>query len=609
MELIKDSKKLVDIYDACLANRPAGVDLADMDSWRGTLLELNQIVVKKGDNYNFMKSIINSYNLFMEAIPVIKNSYDDLDLFEKQEFITRITTDYEVIYERLQKLKFNLSFYKKFGFFDNHVVAVGANGSGKTSLADNLRENLNNNGLVISAQRVLFIPELDKIPMAETSAERWSAMNLKSRTFKNIEDFLEIKEEFGFVMENLIAKHYSYAIHRLDETVPEKRLTTELESTLEIWNSVFDHRKLKLVQGIKLMVFQGVESYEPIKLSEGEKSALYLISQVIQAPKKGFIIIDEPEMYLHKTIISKIWDKLEHHRQDCTFIYLTHDLDFAESRHSAAKVWLKSFTYPNVWEINSIPKNNIPQKLMLELLGSRKNILFCEGRKGSIDENIYRALLPDFTIMPVEGCLNVINFTKAYNKIPHLNTKAYGLIDSDHHTSQRLQGLKEHFIFNIKLAEVENLFLDEKLLELVSLRLYKDRVAQIKEDVIKELEKEKQLQTSRFVTNKINNIFNDSHVEKANSKEQIELNLSVFNSKIDIDSWHSERLDYIENIIREKNYAEAISIFNNKGLLGIVERNFGIKGYTDFVLKLILEKPEALTLVKALLPAELVTLA
>lgn len=606
MELITDSKKIVNVYDACLHFRPEGIDLSDMDRWRETLLELNRLIAKKGDDYNFMKSIISSYDLFMEAIPIISMSYDELDDIEKKEFVDNIVRDYEIIYDRLQKLKFNLSFYQKFGYFDNNVVAVGANGSGKTSLADNLRGNLNNNGLVISAQRVLYIPELDKIPMPETSERRWSEMNRKSRTFKNIEDFLEIKEEFGFVMENLIAKHCKYAIDRLDEKSVSKRLPSELETTLAIWNSIFDHRKLQLIQGIKLMVFQQDDSYEPIKLSEGEKSALYLISQVVQAPKKGFIIIDEPEMYLHKTIISKIWDNLEQERKDCTFIYLTHDLDFAESRHAAAKVWLKSFVYPNVWEINSIPKNEIPEKLMLELLGSRKNILFCEGKKGSIDENIYRTLLPNFTIIPVEGCLNVINFTKAYNKIPHLNTKAYGLIDSDHHTQKRLDGLKHHSIFNINLAEVENLFLDENLLTLVAKRLYKDRVEQIKEDVIKELEKEKELQASRYITSKINNIFNDSHVEKANSVEQVQQNLANFNSKIDINLWHSERIDYIQTIIQEKNYAGAIAIFNNKGLLGIVERNFGIRGYTDFVIKFISEHIDAMILVKTLLPDELI---
>ena len=90
--------------------------------------------------------------------------------------------------------------------------------------------------------------------------------------------------------------------------------------------------------------------YPAHQMSDGEKVTLYLIDHILQAPKSGFIIIDEPEMYLHKTILKKLWDILESERQDCIFIYLTHDLDFATSR-TAKKVWIKNLNYPDNWEI------------------------------------------------------------------------------------------------------------------------------------------------------------------------------------------------------------------------------------------------------------------
>ena len=162
-------------------------------------------------------------------------------------------------------------------------------------------------------------------------------------------------------------------------------------------------------------------SYPAYLMSDGEKVVLYLISQVLQAPKNGFIIVDEPEIYLHKTILNKLWNILEKQRQDCIFVYLTHDLDFATSRSTAKKVWIKSFTFPDKWEIENIPENVLPESLLLELLGSRKNILFCEGKKGSNDEKIYNLLFPNYTITPVESCFSVINYTKAFNKIPNLS--------------------------------------------------------------------------------------------------------------------------------------------------------------------------------------------
>jgi len=88
--------------------------------------------------------------------------------------------------------------------------------------------------------------------------------------------------------------------------------------------------------------------------------------------------------------------------------------------------------------LEKIPSNEIPELLLLELLGSRQNILFCEGVPGSLNERIYSILFPDYVIKPVGGCPSVISFTKAFNIIPNITTKAVGIIDSDFHSSKRL---------------------------------------------------------------------------------------------------------------------------------------------------------------------------
>lgn len=87
------------------------------------------------------------------------------------------------------------------------------------------------------------------------------------------------------------------------------------------------------------------------------------------APEKALIIVDEPEGYLHESIINKLWDILEKLRSDCVFIYLTHDLTFASSRRGN-KFWMKNFTYPDNWEIVTITENEIPESLLMEILGS-----------------------------------------------------------------------------------------------------------------------------------------------------------------------------------------------------------------------------------------------
>lgn len=54
------------------------------------------------------------------------------------------------------QLDFNLDFFNKIGFFNSNVVAIGANGSGKTTLSNKFKTYLQNNGVVISAQRILL---------------------------------------------------------------------------------------------------------------------------------------------------------------------------------------------------------------------------------------------------------------------------------------------------------------------------------------------------------------------------------------------------------------------------------------------------------------------
>lgn len=78
-------------------------------------------------------------------------------------------------------------------------------------------------------------------------------------------------------------------------------------------------------------------------MSDGERVTIYLLGQCLIAPNDMTIIIDEPEIHLHKSIMYRLWDKIEEFCPNKTFIYITHDLDFAASRKEATKIWVKSY--------------------------------------------------------------------------------------------------------------------------------------------------------------------------------------------------------------------------------------------------------------------------
>lgn len=142
------------------------------------------------------------------------------------------------------------------------------------------------------------------------------------------------------------------------------------------------HRKIKHSKGQIFVYTDNSEKYDFMSLSDGEKAVFYYIAHVLSAKPTSFIIVDEPENHLHLSIISKLWNTLESVRTDCRFIYLTHNLDFAASRNNVEKLWMKKFEAPANWDLQRLPENDeIPEMIYMEILGSRKQILFCEGKK------------------------------------------------------------------------------------------------------------------------------------------------------------------------------------------------------------------------------------
>lgn len=589
-------------------------------------IALSTILVNKVKNGDFKINYINQFQSHLtniiNTLPFRGNK--DANFVNQQnpqwksQIKLQIDNNTANIINHYHQLEFNLDFFEKIGFFNSNVVAIGANGSGKTTLSNKFKTYLQNNGVVISAQRILLVPSFNAIANPSQTANELKQAQLRDKSNKNDREFGHLQQEFSIVLKNLLAENIaagnmyrkkSIELFQTGKQIEEPSLTN-LDKTFEIWNSLIEHRKIDCQDGINITaISDDGRSYPAIQMSDGEKVMLYLIGQVLQAPLNGFIVIDEPEMYLHKTILKKLWDSLEKERQDCLFIYLTHDLDFATSRATAKKIWIKSFTHPDKWEIEDIPTDEIPETLLFELLGSRKNILFCEGQKGSIDERVFSILFPELTIMPVGSCFDVINHTKAFNKLTTVNTTAIGLIDSDHHDTSRLASLKDEKIYNFSISEVENLFLDEKFLKKMASQLLVDiaEIEKVKNDVIEELDKLKVIQTSNYVSTKINYYFKDSHVSKGNSLDQVETNFQTFSDKIEITEWHGTRITELENIVANKDYKKTISVFNNKGLKSIAMKYLKISDFTERSIKLLLSDIDAQEILIDYFPNEVKT--
>ncbi|MEQ8362030.1 MAG: AAA family ATPase [Cyclobacteriaceae bacterium] len=513
---------------------------------------------------------------------------------EKPIFKLQQEREEQQIKDALSNFKVTFDFFAKLDFLNKNLVVIGTNGSGKTFLANNLKKHIKDNGVIVSAQRILFLPQFDKIKSQAITSQELKKAQLGDKTNKNL-DFKNLQTEFETLIQNMLAedaashKQFTKKAHENAQQgiIIEPPSLTKLERALNIWNSLFKHLLILQDDGMNIRAHTGSLSFSAMEMSDGEKVTLFLIAQVLQSPQDGFIIVDEPEMYLHPTIHKKLWDKLEIERPDSRFIYLTHDLDFASSRVQAKKLWLRLFNYPEKYILEEIPSNEIPEPLLLELLGSRQNIMFCEGEEGSLDEKIYSILFYNHIVKPVGGCLSVISYTKAFNKIPNIATKAVGIIDIDYNSKERLKSLEPEMVFGIHVAEVENLLFDETILISIcdELNLGRENILRIKEEVIDYLSKEKEFQISNYLSAKVDYYFKDTNVPRGNNISILKSNLEGFLEKIDLEAWANDRAEQIDKIVAMKDYTGAIQILNSKGLKSITNSVFKLRDFNEIAVR------------------------
>lgn len=506
------------------------------------------------------------------------------------------------------------------GFAQQNTVIVGPNGSGKTTLANCFTSTIQHStGIVIPAQKLLFIPHVIGIPLPEEVDRTYADYQSNPRDTKQTYDYrnsndlpYDIVRRFGDEMQNVILKFTSdiqsvktdvfHAVRSNKETESH----TKADTAMNIWNDLMMERKLVLDSYDHFAVkYQGTQ-YAAYLMSEGERNILYLIGRVLFAPKDGYIIVDEPELYLHKTIVNKLWDRLERERSDCKFIYLTHDLDFAVTRN-AQKCWIRRFDYPNRWDIMPIEGSEIPEDLLMRILGSRKKILFCEGTKDSFDVKFFEVLFPNYTIIPAGSCEEVINYTRAFNRYPNRLADAYGIIDRDVRPQAQLDAFKQDRIYSYDVAEIENLFLVEDFLNaFVQYYHFEPQfdIVALKHKVIEAFRPQIDKQSVDYVTSTINFYYREQRLHTAKTFSELQTSYKEFKSLINPEKVYEERKAYLTDVCDRGDYNTVLRLANHKGLSSIVSGMLGMKVFQSKALEF-LHQTDAVKYLRGLFPSEL----
>lgn len=345
------------------------------------------------------------------------------------------------------------------------MTVVGANGAGKTRFARALEASPGVRPFTLSALKAIYGLEREDRRPGSIDSLYHEAVATSALIRPDIRGEFERLTALlvNEAVVDLMAVQYQGADHG-----GRRRLDTVIRH----WQRLFPDNRI-LVEYGKLLVSQSdEETYSAGLLSAGEKAVMYYLGGVLMAPDKATVTVDSPEMFLHASVVRPLWDTIERLRPDCTFIYVTHDLNFAASRPDCDVIWVKSCdAEARTWEYERLSgTDGLPDEVYLAILGDRRPVLFIEGdMSNSYDAKLYPLIFPEFTVKALGGCDRVIEATRSFNGLRSIhNLDAYGIVDRDRRDMAEVRYLRTRKVLVPEVAEIENLFLLEPVVKIMA---------------------------------------------------------------------------------------------------------------------------------------------
>lgn len=485
------------------------------------------------------------------------------------------------------------------------VVITGANGSGKTRLGAWLELESSQKDIVrrISAQKSLSMPDFShtsaieeaecdlKYGYADVKQVKASPDHWKKSQRWGKKPFTYLLNDYDKLMVYLFTELFQKTLDHSEGRAAEN--SSILHKIKSIWETVLPHRKLIIEAGrIKTKISgNGSGQYNASDMSDGERVVFYLIGQCLTTEANSILVIDEPELHLHKSIHSKLWSVLESERSDCVFVYINHDLNFAAQKSSSEKIWVKSYDGKD-WDWSTLPEfENLPEDLILEVLGARTSVIFVEGTPNSFDFQLYSLFYKDYLVLPKGSCENVIQIVKGLKDSGLVNDKKiYGIIDRDRRVDAEIDNLKNRNVFVLDVAEVENLFILPEMVKIACEALehdYEEKQNEITSKIVESLQKELDVQISKRVSGEIRHKLL-SYNDKANGLEKIKSSYNLVTGSVDIDKIYATVSHEFDNAITSKNYLKMLRLYNRKSLLTFAGEVLGLKKgeYVNLIMRI-----------------------
>jgi ABC-type lipoprotein export system ATPase subunit len=482
------------------------------------------------------------------------------------------------------------------------AIFVGANGGGKTRLAVQIESSFGLKAHRISAHRALSLnPSVAKIGEAAAlsglrtgNARGGERSHRESHRWSN-RSATKLLDDFDFLVQALFAEQANKSLetHRKARSGTLKAAEpTKFEQLAQIWERLLPHRHLQISgDDIQVALPGGSELYAASDMSDGERAIFYMIGQALVAAPDSLLIVDEPELHVHRSIVAKLWDELEGARQDCAFIFITHDLEFAASR-VAQKFSIQDYKPTPAWMISRVPEGSgFDEHLTTLILGSRRPVLFVEGTDDSLDFAIYRCCYPEWTVVSRGSCEEVIHSVVTMRRNADLTRiTCSGIVDADHYEPEEIERLTSLGVAVLPVAEIENLILLPAISRAIAeAEGYSGAELEACLDALKaevfslvEATGAVEAVAARYCRRRIDRLMKTIDLSAAKTVVDIDAECTARLKALDVLALGEVAKKRIEDAKKSKDLVQLLAQYDNKGLLALAGRHLRRTKLVDF---------------------------
>ena len=502
----------------------------------------------------------------------------------------------------------------------------GANGSEKTRLAVHIEQQLGLDAHRISAHRALSLnPRVPKISETEalsglrtgvqSSKRRTNPLQYRQGSRWGGQEVTGLLNDYDYLVQALFAEQANTALesHRSLRAGPGGTAKlTKFEKLSEIWDRLLPHRRLNIGgDDITVRTPDNATTYPAADMSDGERAVFYLVAQTLVVGEDSVLVIDEPELHLHPSIMTLLWDELGAARPDCAFVFITHSLEFAAAR-PGDKYVVREYQSGPTWTVDPVPHDSgFSEEFTTLILGSRRPVLFVEGTASSLDRSIYDACYPDHLVLPLESCDAVIHAVASMRTNAALTrVTCHGILDGDHRSADDIDYLRGLGVMVLPVAELENVFLLPEVSRAIAAHEAHEgdgldaRLHELRQAVFASIRSpdQKRATVLRYVARQIDRLMKRVDLSATTSVKELKQSFDGNVESVDVDTLASVVEHQIESAIRADDLSALLAFYEDKGLLALAARHLKDSKRESFKawLERILRKDSAPELTRAI---------